>query len=65
MISRIKSPLGYYYKYEPNRPLGERLARRADEISSWSIGEPHFSLQVMPPQELEHIARLMRAAGAK
>lgn len=65
MISRIKSPLGYYYKYEPEASSEKRLARRLSESASWMIGEPKCAIQFMPPQELEHIARLMRAAGAK
>ncbi len=62
MISRIKSPMGFYYKFDNHAPSGERLARRTSESGPFSVGQPDFSIQTMSAEELEHIARLMRAA---
>lgn len=62
MISRIKSPMGFYYKIDSQAPSGERLARRKSDSGPFSVGQPEFSIQMMSAEELEHIARLMRAA---
>lgn len=60
MISTIKSPMGFYYKFDANVPTAERLTRRTGITGNWGVGHPDFSIQTMTPAELEHIARIMR-----
>ena len=65
MISHIQSPMGFYYKYDKTAHTAERLTRRANQTSTFGVGQPDFSIQSMSPGELEHIARLMRAGENK
>jgi hypothetical protein len=64
MISRIKSPMGFYYKIDSKAPSGERLARRKSDSGPFSVGQPEFSIQAMSADELVHIAQLMRAESS-
>lgn len=61
--SPIKSPMGFYYKYDRTLSNAERLTRRTAETGPYSVGMPSFSIALMTPGELEHIARVMRAGG--
>lgn len=65
MISHIKSPMGYFYKYDKGATSAEKLTRRVSETGRFGVGQPDFSIQQMTPGELEHIARLMRAEETK
>lgn len=61
MSGTERSPLGYFYRYDPKAPLGQRLARRHNHDEFWQVGKPEFSIQAMPPEELRHIADLIDA----
>lgn len=57
-----RSPLGYFYKYDPQAPAGVRLVRRRWDDFNWEVGQPEFSVQLMPAAELRHIADVIDAA---
>lgn len=54
------SPMGWYYKFDPLAPPGERLVRKRQLNHLWSV-EP-INIQHMTPDELRFIARLMDEA---
>lgn len=51
-----KSPNGYYYKFDPTAPAGERLTRKRGLGDRWTSGHPDFSLQTISAEELRFIA---------
>jgi hypothetical protein len=53
------SPQGWYYKFDPNAPAGQRLARKRHHEQPWS---PEFSLQTMTSEELRFVAGVIDAA---
>ena len=56
------SPMGYYYRFDPNAPSGERLARKRHLEQPWAVGRPDFSLQTMTAEELRFVAGVIDAA---
>ncbi len=53
------SPDGFYYKFDPKRPPGQRLWRRASADEPWGQGKPTFSVQFMSAAELRYVANLI------
>ena len=53
------SPDGFYYRFDPNAPAGQRLTRRASADQPWSTGRPEFSIQLMSPDELRFVAAVI------
>lgn len=53
------SPDGYYYRFDPSAPPGQRLWRRASTDESWGQGKPAFSVQHMSADELRYVANLI------
>lgn len=58
------SPLGYYYKFDPQAPSGERLVRKRHMEQSWEVGKPEFSIQLMSAEELRFVAGVIDDARA-
>lgn len=56
------SPMGYLYKFDPNAPAGQRLARKRHHEQPWEVGKPEFSIQLMSPEELRFVAGVIDAA---
>lgn len=50
------SPDGYYYRFDPNGPAGERLVRKRHMEQPWSS---EFTIQTMSPEELRFVADLI------
>jgi hypothetical protein len=59
------SPLGYYYRFNPNAPAGERLTRKRHLEQDWTAGKPEFSIQTMPADELRFVAGVIDEARAE
>lgn len=53
------SPDGFYYKFTPNAPAGERLTRKRHLEQPWEVGKPEFSIQTMTGEELRFVAALI------
>lgn len=53
------SPDGFYYRYDPSAPPGQRLWRRAKLDAPWGQGLPTFSIQYMSAAELRYVADLI------
>lgn len=56
------SPQGYYYRFDPNAPAGQRLTRKRHMEQPWGSGQPEFSLQTMTAEELRFVAGVIDAA---
>lgn len=56
------SPQGFEYRYDPNAPAGQRLARRTPPSTSWGFGMPTFSIHHMSAEELRFVAALIDEA---
>lgn len=56
------SPDGYYYRFDPSLPPGQRLWRRSKPTEPWGQGKPTFSIQHMSAAELRFVAALIDAA---
>lgn len=52
------SPQGFEYRYDPNAPAGQRLARRTRADQPWAT----FSIQHMSAEELRFVAALIDEA---
>jgi hypothetical protein len=50
------SPDGYYYRFDPRGPAGERLVRKRHMEQMWSS---EFTIQTMSPEELRFVADLI------
>lgn len=57
MRDRI-SPDGFYYRFDPNAPTGQRLLRRASADQPWSTNRP----EGMSPDELRFVAGVIDRA---
>jgi hypothetical protein len=53
------SPDGYYYRFDPHGPAGERLVRKRHMEQQWEAGKPEFTIQTMSPEELRFVADLI------
>lgn len=54
-----RSPDGFYYRFDPSAPAGQRLVRRAALDQPWGVGRPEFSIQLMSPDELRFVAAVI------
>lgn len=52
------SPQGFEYRYDPNAPAGQRLARRTHPGQPWGT----FSIQHMSAEELRFVAGVIDEA---
>lgn len=59
-----KSPDGFYYRFDPKAPAGQRLTRRASLDQPWGVGRPEFSVQLMSSDELRFVAAFIDDAIA-
>jgi hypothetical protein len=59
------SPRGWYYKFDPKAPAGERLTRKRRLDEPWSVGQPEFSLQLVTAEELRFVAGVIDEARAE
>lgn len=50
------SPDGYYYKFSPTAPIGQRLVRKRHMEQPWFA---EFTVQLMSPEELRFVADLI------
>lgn len=50
------SPDGFYYRFDPHAPSGERLVRKRHMEQMWSS---EFTVQLMSPEELRFVADLI------
>lgn len=53
------SPEGWYYKFTPTAPSGERLTRKRHMEQPWT---PDFSIQTMSAEELRFVAGVIDEA---
>lgn len=58
----VMSPEGFYYKFSPSAPSGERLTRKRHLEQPWSAGHPQFSVQTMSAEELRFVAGVIDEA---
>ena len=58
------SPEGWYYKFTPTAPSGERLTRKRHMEQPWTAGAPDFSVQLMSAEELRFVAAVIDEARA-
>lgn len=56
------SPEGWYYKFTPTAPSGERLTRKRHMEQPWTAGAPEFSIQMMSAEELRFVAGVIDEA---
>jgi hypothetical protein len=56
------SPQGYYYRFDPNAPAGQRLTRKRHHEQPWSVGQPEFTIQLMTAEELRFVAGVIDEA---
>lgn len=56
------SPEGWYYKFTPTAPSGERLTRKRHMEQPWTAGAPEFSIQTMSAEELRFVAGVIDEA---
>ena len=56
-----RSPDGWFYRFDPNGPVGQRLWRRDSENKPWGMGMPSFSVQMMSAAELRFVAGVIDA----
>jgi hypothetical protein len=61
----LLSPSGYYYRFNPNGPAGQRLMRKRHMEQSWEAGKPEFSIQTMSAEELRFVAGVIDDARAE
>jgi len=52
------SPMGWFYRFDPTAPSGQRLFRRRDPRHKWE----DFSIQLMTPDELRYVASVIDEA---
>jgi hypothetical protein len=55
------SPQGYYYRFDPNAPAGQRLTRKRHHEQPWSA---EFTMQTMTAEELRFVAGVIDEARA-
>lgn len=53
------SPMGYYYRFSPTAPVGQRLVRKRHLEQPWEAGKPEFSVQTMTGDELRFVAAVI------
>lgn len=56
------SPEGFYYRFRPTDPAGQRLTRKRHLEQPWSAGHPQFSVQTMSAEELRFVAGVIDEA---
>lgn len=56
------SPMGYYYRFDPTAPAGERLTRKRHMEQPWTAGQPEFTVQTMTAEELRFVAGVIDEA---
>lgn len=56
-----RSPDGFYYRFDPNAPAGQRLVRRASADQPWGTGQ----MELMSPDELRFVAAVIDEGRAR
>lgn len=56
------SPMGYYYRFDPAAPAGQRLTRKRHMEQPWTVGQPEFTIQTMTAEELRFVAGVIDEA---
>lgn len=59
------SPQGWYYRFDPTAPAGQRLTRKRHMEQPWTAGQPEFSLQTMTAEELRFVANVIDEARSE
>lgn len=53
------SPQGWYYRFDPTAPAGQRLTRKRHMEQPWTV---EFTVQTMTAEELRFVAGVIDAA---